>query len=191
MPDSLIITKNWTLFLDRDGVINEEKYMDYVYSYDEFIFYEGVKEALKIMNGLFGPIVMVTNQRGVGKGLMTENDLLDIHTQMQKDIEIAGGRIDKIYYCTSLDNAHPDRKPNPGMALIAQKENPRIEFTDSLMVGNNLSDMEFGKRSGMHTALINTTSPSVQLPHPLVDYQFPSLIALAHWLQVSTCKLPG
>ncbi|RYY24446.1 MAG: HAD-IIIA family hydrolase, partial [Chitinophagaceae bacterium] len=92
------IDKSWTLFLDRDGVINVEKYEDYIYTYDEFVFYEGVTEAIRIATEKFGRIVLATNQRGVGRGLMTEENLNAIHQSMQKDIVHAGGRIDKIYY---------------------------------------------------------------------------------------------
>ncbi|HRE49986.1 MAG TPA: HAD-IIIA family hydrolase [Flavitalea sp.] len=170
------IDKNWTLFLDRDGVINDEKHLDYIYSWDEFSFYEGVKEALQIANEYFGPIVMVTNQRGIGKGLMTEKDLHTIHAEMMTEIATAGGRIDKIYYCPAVDNEHPDRKPNPGMAFKAQKDNPLIHFDQSVIVGNNLSDMRFARNAGMHSVLLTTTSSGVSLPHPLVDDQYSSLI---------------
>ena len=183
MTEPIKVNKTWTLFLDRDGVINEEKYLDYVYTWEEFIFYPGVKEAMKIFNRIFGPIVMVTNQRGVGKGLMTEEQLQSIHSTMRREIEESGGRLDSIYYCTSTDNAHPGRKPNPGMAMDALRDNPAIQFSRSIMVGNNLSDMEFGKRNGMFTVLINTTKPSVTLPHELVDFQFLTLLEFANWLQ--------
>ena len=115
MFDLKQINKNWTLFLDRDGVINHDKDQDYIYNYGEFRFYDGVPEALKFFASLFGHIIIVTNQRGVGRGLMTESDLQDIHTNMLADIRKNGGRIDKIYYCTSTDNQDPNRKPNPGM----------------------------------------------------------------------------
>ena len=80
------VDRSWTLFLDRDGVINVEKPMDYVRAWEEFQFNPGVLKALKLLNGLFGRIVVVTNQRGVGKGLMTEQDLLDIHDRMTEEI---------------------------------------------------------------------------------------------------------
>lgn len=102
------------------------KKMEYVYDYSEFIFYDRVKEALKILSGYFGKILVVTNQRGVGRGLMTENDLLDIHVKMLAAISDSGGRIDEIFYCTSTDNDHPDRKPNAGMAYRAQKNSHQL-----------------------------------------------------------------
>jgi len=82
MLDLHSINKSWTLFLDRDGVINHEKEQDYVYNYDEFIFYDGALEAMKIFTEKFSTIIVATNQRGVSKGLMTEEDLQDLHKNM-------------------------------------------------------------------------------------------------------------
>jgi D-glycero-alpha-D-manno-heptose 1-phosphate guanylyltransferase len=90
------IDKSWTIFLDRDGVINEERVGMYVLNWEEFVFSTGVLEAFKIIGKKLGRIVIISNQRGVGKLLMTENDLLNIHAAMQKEIEKAGTKIDKI-----------------------------------------------------------------------------------------------
>lgn len=163
------IDRTWTLFLDRDGVINEEKHMDYVRNYREFHFMPGVLDALAALNPVFGPIVIVTNQRGIGRGLMTDEDLADIHEQMVRDIVHAGGRIDKIYYCSSMNNEHPNRKPNPGMALLAKEEIAQIDLGRALVVGNNISDMEFGRRAGIHTVHVRTTHPDLPNPHPMID----------------------
>jgi D-glycero-D-manno-heptose 1,7-bisphosphate phosphatase len=176
------IDKSWTLFLDRDGVINIEKYQDYIYNYDEFVFYDGVLKALKIFNNIFGTIILATNQRGVNKGLMTEKDLQDIHTKMLADIKKAGGRMDAIYYCLALDNEAPCRKPNAGMALQAQQDFKHINFSKSIMVGNNISDMNFGRNAGMHTAFVKTTHPAVELPHPAIDKAYNSLLNFAEAL---------
>ena len=81
---------NKALFLDRDGVINHEKKADYILNWNEFKFYDGVLEALSILNNQFKTIVMVTNQKGVGKKLMSLNDLNFIHQNMMKEIENAG-----------------------------------------------------------------------------------------------------
>lgn len=176
---------DWTLFLDRDGVINEEKEGSYIFHYGEFAFYEGVKEALRIFSGKFGPILIVTNQRGVGKGLMTDQDLDAIHTEMIREIRSAGGRIDRVYYCDSLDNDHPNRKPNPGMARLAKEDYPSIDFSKAIMVGNNISDMEFGKNAGMYTVFIRTTHPDQAFPHPYIDLVFNSLHDFAKALQTA------
>jgi histidinol-phosphate phosphatase family domain/HAD-superfamily hydrolase, subfamily IIIA len=178
------IDKSWTLFLDRDGVINQEKYQDYVYKYHEFIFYEGVPEAIKVFSDCFRYVIITTNQRGVGRGLMTEADLLDIHVNMVSDLEKAGGRIDKIYYCIADDKAHPCRKPNPGMIFEAQKDFPDIDLRKSLIVGNNMSDMEFGRNAGIHTVFVTTTHPEQALPHPAIDLAFTGLPDFAKALQM-------
>lgn len=144
-----------SLFLDRDGVINRHIIGDYVRTWDDFEFLPGVKEALKIFSGCFRHIFVVTNQRGVGKGLMTENDLEDIHGNMVYEIEKAGGRIDKIYFCADTDEGSINRKPNPGMALKAKEDFPEVDFTKSIMIGDGISDMDFGKSLNMKTILIN------------------------------------
>jgi D-glycero-D-manno-heptose 1,7-bisphosphate phosphatase len=183
MIDLHLVDKSWTLFLDRDGVINYEKPFDYIYSYEEFSFYEGVPEALRSLAAKFTRIILTSNQRGVGKGLMTEEDLLDIHKKMMRDIEAAGGRIDKIYYSTSINDEDPLRKPNPGMAWLAKKDFPEIDFGKSIMVGNNISDMDFGRNAGMFTVFLKTTHPDQPLPLPSVDLAFRSLPDFAKALQ--------
>lgn len=178
-PDLKKIDKSWTLFIDRDGVINHEKQNDYIRNWREFQFYEGAKEALKTLADKFGKIIVVSNQRGVGKELMTEADLSSIHQHMQKQIETAGGHIDQVYYCTSTDARHPERKPNPGMALKAKKEVPSIDLFKSIMIGNNSSDMLFGRNAGLFTIFLKTTKPDQPLPHPDIDLVFDSLIDFA------------
>ncbi|MBA4167957.1 MAG: HAD-IIIA family hydrolase [Chitinophagaceae bacterium] len=181
MLDIGAIDNEWTIFLDRDGVINHES-PSYIFTPDEFIFYDGAQEAIKIFNAVFKYIIVTTNQRSIGRGLMTEIDLSAIHKKMLDAIDASGGRIDHIYYCTSKENSHPSRKPNPGMALEAIKDYPLIKKEKALIVGNNFSDMEFGRNAGIFTVLVNTTGTKVQLPHPLVDLQFDSLIKFAKML---------
>lgn len=173
------IDKRWTLFLDRDGVINHEKKLDYILHRGEFKFYDGVKEAMAVFNQLFGHIIIVTNQRGIGKKMMTDEDLHDIHHLMVDEIDLHGGRIDRIYYCSSMDNDCYERKPNPGMAYQAQRDFTNINFSKSIIVGNNLSDMQFGRNAGMVTIFVTTTNPDVELPNPLIDYAFPNLQQVA------------
>ena len=184
MIDLFQINADWTLFLDRDGVLNVEKENSYIFHYGEFTFYEGVTEALRRCAAVFGPIVVVTNQRGVGKGMMTAADLQEIHTKMVAEIVLAGGRIDRIYYADSLDNEHPLRKPQPGMAHAAKQDLPAIDFSRSVMVGNNISDMEFGRNAGMYTVFLKTTNPEQPLPHPAIDLAFNSLADFAKHLRL-------
>lgn len=173
------IDSDWTLFLDRDGVINIEKENDYIHTWDEFTFYDGVKEAIRVFSETFKYIFVITNQRGVGKGLTKIEDLHTIHQNMIKEIEAAGGRIDKIYFATDLDNGSPNRKPQPGMALQAKKDFPGIDLNHSIVIGNTLGDMEFGRNIGAFTIFLPTNRPDVKHDHPFIDAVYPSLISFA------------
>lgn len=173
------INKSWTLFLDRDGVINYEKKDEYVLHWDEFVFMPGVKDALKILNELFGVIVIVTNQKCIGKKLLTTEDLQLIHQNMVNEIAAAGGRIDQIYFCPDLEDDSPNRKPNHGMALQAKQDFPQIDFSKSMMVGNKLSDMQFARNAGITSVFAATTNPDTEFPHPLIDLRVNDLLDFA------------
>ena len=149
------IDKTWTLFLDRDGVINTRLVDDYVKNINEFQFINGVLEAFKIFAEKFGRIIIVSNQQGVGKGLMTMDDVAKVHDFMKKEITAQKGRIDAIYVCPQL-KSDPDnfRKPSPKMGFMAQHDFPEIDFEKSIMVGDMNSDLEFGKNCGMYTVFI-------------------------------------
>jgi len=171
------VNRHWTLFLDRDGVINQRITGGYVTSWKEFILLPGVTEAFRLATGIFGRIVVVTNQQGIGKGLMTESDLSEIHRQFREKIESEGGRIDAIYHAPQLESETSSmRKPGTGMALLAKDQFPDIRFDQSVMVGDSLHDMEFGKKLGMYTVLITDQSLN-QTPSPLSNARYPSLLS--------------
>lgn len=182
----LEIDKTWSLFLDRDGVINNEIAGTYVTDPSEFSFCEGALTGLQLLNALFGTTVIVTNQRGVGRGIMTGEALKEIHRGMKAEIVEAGGRIDRIYTCTAVADDDHNRKPNTGMGLQAHEDFPEINFKKSVMVGNSISDMEFGKRLGMHTVFITSIHAPFELPHDLIDEQYESLAEWADSLKPAT-----
>lgn len=169
------VDKNWTLFLDRDGVINVESVGSYITNWSEFRFHDGVLGAMKDLGNIFGNIVVVTNQRGVGKQIMTIEALKEIHTNMKSEVAAHGGRIDKVYSCTAIADTDHNRKPNVGMGQQAQQDFPDIDFKHSIMVGNSMSDMEFGKRLGMHCVFLTTKHEPYELPHDMIDEQYTSL----------------
>lgn len=179
------IDPSWTLFLDRDGVINHEKHKDYIHTWDEFKFYEGAKEAIAVFSKHFRHIIVVTNQKGVGKGLTKLTDLEDIHHNMSRAVEDIGGRIDAVYYCPDLDEDSPNRKPNPGMGLQALKDFPLINIKKAIMVGNTLSDMHFGRNLGIKTVFLPTTRPEVDQQDAAIDAVYPSLQAFAAALEAA------
>lgn len=151
------IDKSWSLFLDRDGVINERIFGGYVTNKSDFHFQIGGAEAIAEMSHLFGHVFVITNQQGIAKNLMTERNLLEIHNYMCETIEVLGGRIDAVYYATNLKGAKNDiRKPLPDMAFKAKAEFQGVDFNKSIMVGDTDSDILFGKNLGMKTVLVRS-----------------------------------
>ena len=148
--------RHWTLFLDRDGVLNTCPVLDYILRKEDFEIIEGVPEAIAQLSRVFGRIVVATQQQCVGKGLITQAGLDEIHQHLTEQIEGVGGRLDAIFAATKLE---PDddllwRKPGPGMAFAAQQRFPEIDFSRAIMVGDTARDMQFGHRLGMQCILV-------------------------------------
>lgn len=178
----LHIDNTWTLFLDRDGVINKKLDNDYVKHTTEFEFIDGALNALRILNPLFGTIVVVTNQQCIGKKIIFPEDLELIHQNMMYEVTYLKGRIDKIYHSPYLAaENHPTRKPGIGMALEAKKDFPDIDFSKSIVVGDSMSDMEFGRKAGMKTVYISN-EPKID---ERIDFNFKGLIYFAHTITQS------
>jgi histidinol-phosphate phosphatase family protein len=146
------IDSSWTLFLDRDGVINKRIADGYVENISDFHFLPQVPQAVALCKKRIGRIIVVTNQQGIGKGIMTEEQLAVVHTYLKEQIS----DIDRIYHAPYLScENHIMRKPNIGMALAAKKDFPEIDFQKSIMVGDSQSDIAFGKNAGMVTVFIS------------------------------------
>lgn len=174
----------WALFLDRDGVINQRIPDDYIKHPDQFEFIPGVTNALARLAKIFNPIIIVTNQQGIGRGLMTVSQLEVIHKNMVQEISAKGGRIDEIYYSPDLKNTRSfTRKPAVGLALQARKKFPTINFKNSIIVGDSYSDILFGYRLGMITVLIGTDSELAFKCSGMLDYSFSDLMSFADFLE--------
>ncbi len=175
------IDKSWTIFLDRDGVINERIMGHYITKVEDFKFLTGVIDAIGIFNKLFFKTIIITNQAGVGKRLMSQSDLDDIHDHLQSELKINGAFVDKIYACTDLPSKSTNhRKPNPYMGIRASHDMPGIDLKKSIMVGDTKSDMQFGRRLGALTVLIeHGLEEQNEIEDSLIDYRFPSLFAFA------------
>ena len=153
------VDESWTLFLDRDGVLNR-KLEGYVMYPHQLEILPGVLEALYLLSSLFYKIVIVTNQQGIGRELMTHHDLKVVHNTLMNKISNAHGRIDQIYY--SPDLAFLDsytRKPAPGMAFQAKEDFPFIDFEKSIIVGDSQSDIDFGTALGFKTVWVSNDRP--------------------------------
>lgn len=143
------------LFLDRDGVLNEDQ--GYVHRWEDFRWIAGAREVVAAFNRAGWLVIVVTNQSGVGRGYYTEADMHALHAQMTKELAAAGARIDAFYFCPQHPEAAeavyrhpdpPDRKPNPGMILRALADWP-IDRDRSLLVGDKESDLEAADRAGV------------------------------------------
>ena len=174
------IDKSWTLFLDRDGVINKRIFGGYVKSWDEFEFLPGVLEAISIFSIIFNRIVIVTNQQGIGKGLMNESQLNTIHKKIIESVSNSGGRIDSIYYCPDLANKENNcRKPGINMASMAKEDFPDINLIKSIIVGDSVSDIMFGKNAGMKT-ILHESEENIIVD---ADLKVKSLLEFAHLIK--------
>jgi D-glycero-D-manno-heptose 1,7-bisphosphate phosphatase len=173
-----------TLFLDRDGVINVRTPGDYVKTPQEFHPTEGLGEAMRLLAPKFGRIIVVTNQAGIGKNLMTDLALHSVHQKMYSFVAEAGGRIDRAYHCPHRsDAACTCRKPATGMAWMALADFPDIDFEDAWMVGDSISDMEFAQNLGIRSVLIRGKIEEIaELSKMNIEYQFDSLLEFARWI---------
>jgi len=174
----------WTLFLDRDGVLNRRPGDAYVMHPDKFKWIPGSLEAMGIFPDFFDRIVVVTNQQGIGKGLMTEKELFQVHAHMLDDLKIRGGRIDAVYYASGLRHLDSfNRKPGAGMFMQAKGDFPEIDFRKSVMVGDSFSDVLIGYRLNMVTVFISTAKLFPRQYGYMADYQFYNLIALSDYIK--------
>lgn len=148
------------IFLDRDGVINERVIGGYVTSWREFRFLPSSLDALRDLSFLNLPVVVITNQQGIGKGLMSESDLAEIHERMVDAVSAHGGRIDAIYHCPHLRESDCEcRKPKPGMLRRASLD-LGIDLPQSWLVGDSWSDIAAGAASGCRTVLVGDDATS-------------------------------
>ena len=151
----LAIDHTWTLFLDRDGVINAHIEGVYVTSLLDFKLLPGAAEAIAGLSQRFGRIIVVTNQQAVGKGLLSEEELGWMHDHVQSEVNKHGGKVDLFLYAAELQSEGGNRrKPGTGMAMEAQQRFPEIDFSRSVIVGDSPSDMLFGQRLCMKTVFI-------------------------------------
>jgi D-glycero-D-manno-heptose 1,7-bisphosphate phosphatase len=149
------IMYNGAIFLDRDGVINENS-LTHVKSWDEFHFIPGAIESIAELTKLGLPIFVVTNQAAINRGMMSVETLHDIHARMQQAIEAAGGKITHIYHCPhDNDEACDCRKPSPGM-LVQAAADYGIDLSCSYFIGDAWTDIAAGVAVGARSILLMT-----------------------------------
>lgn len=172
-------TQEWSLFLDRDGVINERIPDAYVIDWKNFVFLPGVITALKSLSMIFGRMFIVTNQQGIGRKLMEEQALHQLHQAMLNRLAQENVFFDSIYHCPHLASESCGcRKPAIGMAIQAKRDFPDVDFQKSVMAGDMLSDIQFGRNAGMVTVMLSSTSG----PTSDADFHFPDLASWTAFL---------
>ncbi|MBK6610668.1 MAG: HAD-IIIA family hydrolase [Sphingobacteriales bacterium] len=173
------INPSWTLFLDRDGVINynlpNQPYIQYPH---QLQYINNSPYALSQLMPFFGLIIVVTNQQAIGKSLMTKDNLNEVFKAMQQTFLQGGANINAYYYCPHLSTVNCScRKPKTQMAIQAQADFCTIQFSQAVMIGDQRSDMLFGKNMGMKTVFLTANSPQYNAPPPFeADVVYPTLL---------------
>ena len=153
--------RRWAVFLDRDGVINEE--VNYLNSPELLKLLPGAAPAIRQLNERRIPVVVISNQAGVARGYFSEEDVLQIHAELSNLLSGAGAHVDRFYYCPH----HPTegkgpyrmdcecRKPKPGLLLRARSDMD-LDLAQSYLIGDNVTDVEAGMRAGVTSILVLT-----------------------------------
>jgi histidinol-phosphate phosphatase family protein len=175
------------IFLDRDGVICENRH-DYVKSWFEFQFLPDVKQSLATLCELPYPIIVVTNQSAIGRGLVSTEVIQDIHDRMVNEVVAYGGRIDRVFHCPHHPADGCDcRKPEPGLLRQAARE-MGIDLNGSYLIGDATTDIVAGQRAGCQTLLVLTGRGQGQLTVAL-NATRKSFVIARDLLQAALCIL--
>lgn len=143
------------VFIDRDGVINKNPgEHHYITEWDEFVFLPRVKKAIKLLNDAGIPVIVITNQAGISKGIFTVEHLEKLHGKMKRELEEAEAYIQEIYYCPHKDEDNCKcRKPNTDLLHQAAKRH-KIDLALSYFIGDSVTDIQAGKDAGCKTVFI-------------------------------------
>ncbi len=157
------MSQNRVVFLDRDGVINQDS-PEFIKNWKEFFFIPGSIEAIRRLTSSGFDIIIITNQSGVGRKLFSLADLNEMHTNLKARIEAENGRIKEIFFCPHRPNEKCKcRKPLPEMVLKAQKKY-NIDLSTAVMVGDSAKDIQCGRNAGVgKTILVETGNPRTAL----------------------------
>ncbi len=168
-----------TAFLDRDGTINAGAAAGkYIVAADEVRLLPGAAEAIRLLNRHPAKVVVVTNQRGIALGRMSEGNLAAVNARLLELLAAAGARLDAILHCPHESGECDCRKPGPGMFERAGREVPGVALAGAAMVGDAAIDVEAGNRLGLTTVRLGPSAPG----DPAADYEAADLLAAVRWL---------
>ena len=171
------LARHPTVILDRDGVLNERPpRAEYVRRPEDFHWLSGALEALRLLKEAGWRVVIVSNQAGIGRGLMSEEDLQAVHGKMRSEAEAAGGCIDAIYYCPhDWDEGCDCRKPRPGMLFQAQRDR-HLDLTRTHYIGDDLRDMQAAEAAGCLWAMVSEDTPLLDVTNRLLAEQHQEVV---------------
>lgn len=173
----------WALFVDRDGTLNTRIDGAYVTKPDELEMIEGASRALGALSAWAPYTVVVTNQQGVGKGLLSQGDLGLVHQKLLSEVQREGAIVRDILVCPHLaEKGCECRKPEPGLALEWLEKHPEVDGALSIMVGDAASDVEMAKNLANQTG--GCLAISVGNDSSSGDFHFPSLLHFALELEL-------
>ena len=187
-----VTTGRTAVFLDRDGTINEE--MEFVCSPDELHLITGAANAIYRLNASGLVTCVISNQSGIARGFLTEDDLVRIHQKLERELSFENARVDRIYHCPHhptegkppYNISCPCRKPRDGM-LQAAKRDFSLDLNRSFIVGDRIVDIQAGKSVGAQTILVLTGYGRTTLEecrnarvHP--DHIMPSLVEAVEYI---------
>lgn len=168
-----------TAFLDRDGTINEPAAEgDYIRAPAELRLLPGAADAIRALNELPAKVVVVTNQRGVDLGLMSEEDVAAVNRRLAELLAAAGAHLDGLYHCPHGKDECDCRKPATGMFERAARELDGVAIEGAAMVGDSALDIEAGRRLGITTVRLGPTAEG----EPRPDHEAADLLAAVAWL---------
>ena len=157
------------VFFDRDGVVNRSPGPGYVNHLDDFHILPGFADCVRAATAKGIPAVVVTNQRGISRGLTPPAQLEAMHAKLRAELAAEGLELLDVLVCTSADDAHPDRKPNPGMLRAAAKRH-HLDLSKSWMIGDRESDVKTGQNAGVAvTVLVDDGSAPTAATHRVPD----------------------
>jgi D-glycero-D-manno-heptose 1,7-bisphosphate phosphatase len=164
------MTARRAFFLDRDGVLNRRAGPhDYVKSPAEFVWLAGAREGVRRLNDQGWLVLVVTNQRGIARGLYTAADVEAIHARAQRELALLGAHVDAFYFCPHSDDDRCDcRKPQPGLILRGAREWDVI-LADSFLVGDDDRDVEAARRAGVRALKMPSDGNLLEVLAPLLD----------------------
>lgn len=180
-----------SLLLDRDGVINKRYPDKYIDDYADFEFLPGAREAIAYLRKRFDYLFLVTNQQGIGKGLMTEEDLARVHRKMKRELKNYDVAFDGIYHCPEREDQKDNcRKPNLHMARWIKRDFPDVNFQHAVMMGDSAADLVFGKRLKMTVIWIDSEPDRQQaIEDNWYDFKFQSLEQAANEIEEIELKM--